>query len=193
MISRRSLLLGGATLVVPRSVLARPARLNRTILCGDSHAYVMARAFRAVARAYQQPVAVEARGGSSVRQWLVKKWMQRLLRKYPDANTVLISLGTNCTRVERPKIASDVQTLVNIVNDWHYENTDDDEVFQGTAPVWLLPPPLEMDTKYLFDAVAQCEVFSFAPGPLKLESDGIHPTDTSCYKWAQKIADTLWS
>jgi hypothetical protein len=173
-VNRRDFVFGSIALTAP----VRP--LESFVLIGDSHAYMMARAFRDVARAYDKRVAVVAHGGSSVRQWLVKKWVQReVLAKYPDATTLLISLGTNCTRVERPRLVDDIKNLV---------------LQGGRSTYWLLPPPMKMDTTYLRDAVAHWTgVFPIDPGPLPMMPDGIHVTQRGRYMWAQKIADVAWS
>jgi len=177
-ISRRSFLLGTASLIPSRGVAAPP--VDGTVLIGDSHAYMMNRAFHDVAHAYDRRVAVVAHGGSSVRQWLVKKWVQReVLAKYPDATLLLVSLGTNCTRSERPRLADDIRRLVSE---------------SGVSVSWLLPPPMKFDTTYLRDAVKQVTgVFPIDPGPLPMLRDKIHATPKGYYMWAQTIADTLWS
>jgi hypothetical protein len=177
-ISRRSFLLGSASLIPSRGGVLPP--VDGTVLIGDSHAYLMSRAFRDVAHAYDRRVGVLAHGGSSVRQWVVKKWVQRqVLAKYPDATLLLVSLGTNCTRVERPRLAADIKKLVTE---------------GGLTVSWLLPPPMKADTRYLRDAVAAVPgLFPIDPGPLPLLHDGIHATPKGYYMWAQTIADTLWS
>lgn len=176
MISRRSFLLGSASLIPSRGVTVAP--VDGTVLIGDSHAYMMARAFRDVARAYDKRATVVAHGGSSVRQWLVKKWVQReVLAKYPDATLLLISLGTNCTHVERPRLADDIRRLISEAD---------------VSVSWLLPPPMKFDTTYLHDAVkAVPDTFPIDPGPLPLR-DGVHATRQGYYTWAQTIADTIW-
>lgn len=176
---RRSFL--AAALVAPLGT-EPDARLKHPecLLLGDSEAYLMARAFRAEAKRCGVPVEVDAHGGTSVRQWLKKRWFEKSLKKHRP-RTVLISLGVNCTRVERPVLAHDAGKLVLVANDL------------DVAPVWLLPPPLRMDTRYLFDAVRATGVLAFSPGPLPLESDGVHPTTAGFEAWAGKIAETLWA
>lgn len=156
----------------------KPERVQ-DLLLGDSEAYLLARPFRAAAQAHRVPVAVEARGGSSARQWLKRGWFEAALKKH-HPSTVLISLGVNCTRVERPVLARDAGELVLIANDL------------DVAPVWLLPPPLTMDTRYLVDAVRSTEVFAIQPGPLPLWPDGTHPTPRGYELWTGTIAETLW-
>lgn len=191
MISRRSFLAGSLALAAPTST-ASPAKSEAEyVLCGDSMAYVMGPTFRAAGRAYGANVDVWAKGGSSARQWLVKKWFQRVVREHPKANILLVSLGVNCTRVERPKLAKDISTIVNLVNDLMYEEGDEPN-YRAPAIAWLLPPPLKMNTQYLRDAVAASEVFSIDPGPLPLESDGIHPTIKGVGLWVNYIAETMW-
>jgi len=171
-------------------VQAKPSEAEY-ILCGDSMAYVMGPTFRAACGAYRVRGAVWAKGGSSARQWLVKKWFQRVVREHPKASVLLVSLGVNCTRVERPKLAADISKIVNLVNDLMYDDGDEPN-YRAPSVVWLLPPPLAMDTKYLRDAVAASEVFSISPGTLPLESDGIHPTLKGVGLWVNTIAETLW-
>lgn len=173
---RRSFL---ASAIVAPLGSAPAVRSLQFLLLGDSEAYLLNRPFRAAARAYQVSVAVDPRGGSSVRQWLKRRWFERSLKRHKP-RTVLVSLGVNCTRVERPKLPRDVSELVNIAIDL------------GVHPVWLLPPPLRRDTRYLVDAVASTGVLAFSPGPLPLESDGEHPTPRGFEVWAGKIAETLW-
>jgi hypothetical protein len=185
-----------ASLLLPLPLGAEPdVRRVDYLLCGDSEAYLLARPFRAEAQRAGITVDVDARGGSSTRQWSKKKppsktsWFEKVLRKYKP-RTALISLGVNCTRVERPVLARDIQKLVLMAND------------AGVTPVWLLPPPLPMDTKYLFDAVAASEVFAYAPGPLPLQKkrnpygpgwvDDFHPTPRGFEIWARKIAEVMW-
>lgn len=192
--NRRSFLASSLALAAPVSAPAAP-KLSEAeyVLCGDSMAYVMGPTFRAAGAAYARKVDVWAKGGSSLRQWLRKKWFQRVVREHPKARVLLVSLGVNCTRVERPKLAEDVSTAVNLVNDWMYDHFEEEPDYQGSPAVaWLLPPPLRMDTRYLVDAVAKSEVFAFGPGPLPLESDGIHPTHEGVGLWVNKIAETMW-
>jgi len=114
----------------------------QALLLGDSEAYLLARPFRAAAHAYRVPVATDGRGGSSARQWLKRGWFEAALKKHRP-RTVLISLGVNCTRVERPVLARDAGELVLIANDL------------DVAPVWLLPPPLAMDNPQQSEAVSE--------------------------------------
>lgn len=171
--NRRQFFAGSIALAAPVETV------ERYVLIGDSHAYMMDRAFHDVARAYKKNVGVVAHGGSSVRQWLVKKWMEReVLARYPDTTTLLISLGTNCTRVERPELAEDIKKLV---------------LSGGRSTYWLLPPPMKFDTRYLRDAVARWTgIFPIDPGPLPMMADGIHVTWRGRYTWAGKIAETIW-
>lgn len=161
------------------SVAADAPRPPRVLLCGDSEAFMMAPAFREQARAHGVPVKVDGRGGTSARQWRKNRWLRAALKPLAPHSVVLISLGVNCTRVERPELAREVSRLVLTVND------------AGHAPAWLLPPPLKMRTDYLRAAVAASEVFSIDPGPLPL-FDGIHPTPEGFRTWAALIAHTLW-
>jgi lysophospholipase L1-like esterase len=184
--NRRSFLL---TSLVAVPLGAEPERRVEYLLLGDSEAFLLARPLRAEAKRAGVSIAVDARGGSSVRQWLKRGWFEAVLKKHRP-RTVLISLGVNCTRVERPVLARDIDELVLIAND------------MDVAPVWLLPPPLPGSTKYLFDAVAATEVFAFAPGPLPLQKvpnpygpgwvDDVHPTPEGFKTWAGKIAEMLW-
>lgn len=155
------------------------ARQLQYLLLGDSEAYLLDRPFRAAARAYQVSATTDPRGGSSVKQWLKKHWFERSLKRH-SPRTVLVSLGVNCTRVERPSLARDAGELVRVAADL------------GAEPVWLLPPPLKKDTRYLVDAVASTGVLAFSPGPLPLWPDGTHPTPRGFEIWAGKIAETLW-
>jgi lysophospholipase L1-like esterase len=178
-----------AALLAPLPLGAAPdVRRLDYLLLGDSEAYLLARPLRAEMRLAGLTFDVDARGGSSVRQWK-KKWFEKSLRKHKP-RTVLISCGVNCTRVERPVLARDVQELVLMADD------------MDVTPVWLLPPPLPANTKYLFDAVAASEVFAFAPGPLPLQKvrnpygpgwvDDVHPTPDGFKTWAREIADVMW-
>lgn len=169
-----------ASALLPFGAEAAPSEEPRFLLAGDSEAYLLARPLRAEARTHRVTLAVDARGGSSARQWLKRGWFERALARRPS-RMVLVSLGVNCTRVERPVLARDVQDLVLIAND------------RGVALCWLLPPPLKVDTRYLVDAVLSTGVFCCAPDVLPLESDGVHPTPAGCKTWAHLIADVLWS
>lgn len=162
-------------------LLSSPALAQQTpvdaLLVGDSLAYQLASRLRKAMG--QRKLAADGRGGSSTRQWRQKRWFQRDLELHPSS-VVLVSLGVNCTRVERPKLADDIGVLVDICED----------VFQRRL-LWLLPPPLKFNTQYLRDAVAEVGCPSFDPGPLPL-GDGVHPTHAGYEKWASLLVTSLW-
>lgn len=190
---RRDFLLGAAAAGVslldatPTDAKGRDAAY---VLCGDSLAYMLGPAFHEVAKQHGVPVDVVAVGGSSARQWLKKKWFEKVHREHPIAREFIISLGVNCTRVERPKLAEDVSKIVNLVNDFEYEK---DGRHYAPTPVWLLPPPLAQNCGYLYDAVQKSEVFAFSPRrEVNLLEDGIHPSSRGARAWAEDIAEVLW-
>lgn len=167
--NRRSLLL--ALLTAPiASAKAKPAD---ALLVGDSLAYQLGPRLWKAMHSHKLQLAYDGRGGSSARQWLRKGWFRQATRKHP-ADVVLVSLGVNCTKGERPKLADDIKALISL----------------SPAPViWLLPPPLRMDTTYLRSAV---QGPSFDPGTLPLESDGIHPQHKGYVRWADLLIEHLW-
>lgn len=168
--NRRSFL---ATLLATPVALAKPRVPADALLVGDSLAYQLGpRLWRAM-HERQLHLALDGRGGSSAHQWLKKGWFRRVVHNHP-ARIVLVSLGVNCTSSERPKLADEIRALIKL----------------SPAPVlWLLPPPLRMDTTYLRKAV---QGPAFDPGPLQLESDGIHPTHKGHERWAQLLVEHLW-
>lgn len=143
------------------------------LLVGDSLAYQLASRLRK--EMGTRKLAADGRGGSSTRQWRQKHWYQRAVERNPSG-VILVSLGVNCTRVERPKLADDMQALLDL----------------SPFPVlWLLPPPLKFNTQYLRDAVAKTGCKTFDPGELPLD-DGVHPTHAGYVKWASLLATSLW-
>lgn len=172
--NRRTLL---ASLLVAPAAFAEEAPVD-AVLFGDSLAYQLGPRLGKVARKRSRRAYADGRGGSSTRQWRQKQWFSHGLEQHPGL-IVLVSLGVNCTRSERPKLADDIGTLVDICED----------IFQRPL-LWLLPPPLKMSTKYLRDAVSKVGCPAFDPGPLPL-GDGIHPTDAGYQKWAEMLADHL--
>lgn len=169
--NRRSLL---ASLLVAPSLLAEEAPPVDASLFGDSLAYQLAPRLRAVAQQKDRRFYADGRGGSSTRQWRQRGWFRRGLEHHP-ATIVLVSLGVNCTHVERPKLADDIKALVELC---------------PFELLWLLPPPLKMSTDYLRDAVAKVGCPAFDPGVLPL-GDGIHPTDAGYKQWAAMLAEHL--
>lgn len=139
----------------------------------------MGPAFRRQAVDYSIIATVAAKGGSSVKQWLDQKLLKKLIVQFPKLDTFLISLGTNCWHGERPKLKEHIEALVEGINP--------DKI------VWLLPPPLGMDTQYLHDAVKATELFAIDPGPLPMLSDQIHATPHGYELWAKIIAQTIWT
>lgn len=167
--TRRSLL---AALLAAPAALAKAPPVD-ALLVGDSLAYQLGPRLAQSMRAKQRRLALDGRGGSSARQWLREGWFRRAVKQHP-ARIVLVSLGVNCTRPERPKLGDDIEALLAL----------------APAPVlWLLPPPLKMDTAYLREAMRG---EAFAPGPLPLESDGIHPTHEGHTRWAELLVARLW-
>lgn len=163
-----------STLLVAPAVAAEQKPVD-AVLLGDSLAYQLASRLRAEMKTRDRQLYAEGRGGSSTRQWRQKQWFRRALREHPGA-VVLVSLGVNCTRVERPKLADDMQALIDL----------------SPFPVlWLLPPPLKFSTQYLRDAVAKTGCKTFDPGELPL-GDGVHPTHAGYQKWASLLVTSLW-
>jgi hypothetical protein len=149
------------------------------LLLGDSLAFQLGPPLWRQAREVKQRVHVRAHGGSSARQWIQRRWVSRAASSV-RAERVLVSLGVNCTRSERPRLAQDIATIVDIIADL------------GAPTLWLLPPPLRFSTEYLVQAVSEAGVPSFAPGPLPMESDGVHPTYRGQQRWAQLLVAHLW-
>ena len=164
-----------SALLVAPAALASPAPAA-ALLVGDSLAFQLAPRLRKAMG--ERRLAADGRGGSSTRQWR-DKWFRRAVERYPGG-VVLVSLGVNCTRSERPRLAEDIGALVDVCED----------VFQRQL-LWLLPPPLKFSTKYLRDAVAEVGCSSFDPGVLPL-GDGVHPTHAGYEKWATMLVKKLY-
>lgn len=173
MIDRRGFLTAAALVASPTVSLATEE--PTTLLVGDSHAFVMERFFRAEARARGVAAEVVSHGGSSVKQWYQRRWLAGALARWPSVENVLVCLGTNCTRIERPRLGEDVRKLLGDA---------------GSREVSWLLPPYHLD--YLERAVSEAEVFAFSPGTLPLLSDGVHATPHGYELWARRIAEVEW-
>lgn len=177
MLTRRTLLLAPLVLL-PDDALAVPRA--DALLIGDSLAYQLGPRLQQRARAYARRTHTRSQGGSSTRQWVKQRWASRAVSTVRTPR-VLVSLGVNCLRAERPRLARDIALVADLIRD------------QGAEPLWLLPPPLKrLSTDYLHLAVAESEVPSFAPGSLKLEPDGVHPTVEGHRRWALLLSLHLW-
>lgn len=160
------------TLIAPYA-FAKPPELADALLVGDSLAGQLGPRLAKEAGKRGLRFLYNYRAGSSTRQWVRGRWLPKVEGPHPT-RLVLVSLGVNCTKAERPRLAADMRSLVS----------------QTTVDVlWLLPPPLKMDTDYIRKAVSGP---SFYPGELPLESDGIHPTDAGHKQWAALLAKELW-
>lgn len=180
MISRRIFV---GSLVAAMTARASPPKKVTCVLVGDSHAGYLATHFRKQARDWGVLVDVFAKPGSSVRQFLRMRWMELVRQRHPEADTIVVVLGTNCTRVERPGIGEDLRRLCAIA----------DEGGEVGRSVIALPPPMRLSTAYLTDAVKTLSVYSFEAGPLPMMSDRIHATTDGYATWADKIATVLWA
>ncbi len=148
------------------------------LLVGDSLAFGLGPALKPLAKARGVLLRVNARGGTSTRQWLRKGWLvATLVRHRPKL--LLVSLGTNCTRAERKVLGADIAKLLALVP-------------SSTRVIWLFPPPMRFSHQYLRDALGQSEVEVIEAGELKLEKDRVHPTTTANKKWARALAEKLW-
>lgn len=172
MMSRRGLL---ASMLLASPVLAGP-RIVDALLVGDSLAYELGPRLGVAMRERGRTLAVDGRGGSSTRQWFRLHWFERAIVRHPS-RVVLVSLGVNCTKSERPALRDDIAHLLEIAE------------VHGRSVLWLLPPPLRVNTNYLREAVSGR---TFFPGRLALESDGIHPTHAGHQRWARLLVDHLW-
>lgn len=194
-----------ATLLIAPYAFSKPPEIADALLVGDSLAGQLGPRLAKEATARGKKFLYNFRAGSSTRQWARGKLLERVLRQHLT-RVVLISLGTNCTRVERPKLHTDVR---NVLAQANIEKRSGKMVKIITTPVlWLLPPPLKFDTEYIRKAVAgryvdhgRCRRLlvageelprPFFPGKLPLESDGIHPTDAGHKQWAALLAKELW-
>lgn len=161
-------------MLVAPVAMAAPTPVS-ALLVGDSLAFQLGP--RLAKAMNPKRLAFDAKGGSSARQWLREGWFRRAVERHPSALT-LVSLGVNCTKSERPKLAAAIEALASLVK--HGEL------------VWLLPPPLRFDTQYLRDAVVEAGVTAIEAGPLPLESDGVHPTFRGHELWATALVEALW-
>jgi len=173
-----------ATLLLAPYAFSKPPELADALMVGDSLCGQLAPRFAKEATARGKKFLYNYRAGSSTRQWLLRGWFKQVVAAHP-ARIVLVSLGTNCTRAERPGLRKDmfdVQTQCRRT----YENGE-----RGAMPIlWLLPPPLKFSTDYIWKAVGKIPFFF--PDKLPLESDGIHPTDAGHKQWAALLAKELW-
>lgn len=171
-----------ATLLAAPFAFGRPPEVADVLLLGDSLAGQLGWRFAKEATARGKRFLYSFRPGSSTKQWLHHDWFEQKIKQHP-AKCVLVSLGVNCTRSERPKLAHHIRILYTLVP-------------KATSVVWLLPPPLKQSTKYLTDAVEKVregrDLVVFSPGALPLESDGIHPTDAGHKQWAKLLAERIW-
>lgn len=175
--SRRGIL---AALLTSAAVVAAAPKLD-ALLVGDSLAYQLGpRLGPAMAKLDpRRRLALDGRGGTSAREWLRKGWFRRALDTHPTG-LVLVSLGVNCVRQERPKLARDVEDLAELAG--------------SRRVLWLLPSsagylfPLD----YAHEAVRAAGVELCIFPVLPLESDRVHLTDTSNKKLAGLLVERLW-
>ena len=177
MISRRGILAG--LLAAPLAPAA--PRVVDALLVGDSLAYQLGPRL-GVAMGRLDPrrrLALDGRGGSSAREWLRKGWFRRALERHA-APIVLVSLGVNCVRQERPKLAGDVEALLEFARD--------------RRVLWLLPSSegYRFSLAYAHDAVRDAGAELFVPPVLELESDRVHFTHRGNERLSELLVGQLW-
>lgn len=168
-LTRRSLL----AVLLASPVMAAPAPPD-VLLVGDSLAYQLGPRL-AKALPEGKRLAYDGRGGTSARQWLKLNWFRRALLRH-EAQIVLVSLGVNCIRSERPVLKDHVSELRALAAD--------------RRCIWLLPPPLRFNTDYIRAATEGGETFD--PGALSMESDRIHPSHAGHKQWAKLIVEHIY-
>lgn len=179
-VNRRTLLKLPLLALLPVTSIAAPADPD-ALLVGDSHAFQLGPRLARAARARGRTVATSARGGSSARQWLELGWYRRAVERYPDAGWVFASLGTNCVKQERKRLAADLARLAAI-----------------RPLALLLSPTRSFDVSYITHAVVEATSegapITVIPHPaeLELEHDLVHATDKGLRRWAELIAAGAW-
>lgn len=176
MISRRGLLAGLVT-----APLASAAPKVDALLVGDSLAYQLGPRL-AVTMSKLTPrrrLALDGRGGSSTREWFRKGWFRRALERH-SAELVLVSLGVNCTKSERARLARDVESLL--------------ELAAGRRLLWLLPSSdgYRFSLDYAHAAVRETGAELCIFPVLPLESDRVHLTHRGNERLAALLAGQLW-
>ncbi len=147
------------------------------LLVGDSLAFQLGYRLGPLLRSDGRAFTADGRGGTSAHQWLRLGWFKKAFRQ--KHRVVLVSLGTNCTRVQRPALGRTFSRLKEIAE------------ARGKRMILLFPPPLSMSTDYIETAVRESGVETFRIGKLPMDRSGIHPTHEGHVKWAKEIATWL--
>lgn len=164
-------------LALPLVAGGAPAPVSALVL-GDSLAFQFGPRLAKVLRRRGHRMALDAQGGSSARQWLRTGRFRKAVEAHPT-RALLVFLGVNCLRSERPRLAADIGALAALAR----------------SPVcWLLPSRegYRFSIDYLYAAVEEAGVSRFASPPLPLESDRVHLTSGSNERLAVLVADRFW-
>lgn len=151
----------------------------RTLLVGDSLAFMLSPALKAAGKRFGQVVATQARGGTTTAQWLKEGWFKKALASRPE--TVLVSLGTNDWQWDM--FPERVGRLVQLAHDRKVE------------VVWLISP-VKRKAKRIRPVIEQSASdfrHDASVLDLEMEKDRIHPTYRGIKVWADALASFLWS
>ena len=160
----RSLPAASMSPLVPRS--------SNVLLVGDSLAVGLAKTFREAATQAGYRPAVDARSGTSTKQWV--RWLGQVIEKH-NPGLVVVSLGTNDGvqgEIDRGTFRAIVQTVVA----------------RGATVVWLCPPAVDKAKVKSIESVRDIinseapNVFHSERLPLKL-LDGIHASGADYRRW----------
>lgn len=142
---------------------------DRILLIGDSLAVGLSASMRKLCQDAQVQFAAMAKEGTNITQWSA--------REYPDADVVLVSLGTNDMKMsdplsERPKLDLLLQKL------------------KATSKrvVWIAPPPMPFPDRgvraMLAEATSAAGIEVFPSVDVPRGPDKIHPTAAGYAGWA---------
>ena len=161
-----------------KQCFAQPKRAD-VLLVGDSLAFGLGPPLKKLSKARGHEVIVNARGGTTARQWLGEHWFAATLARHRP-EVLLVSLGTNCRRPERPVFGDDVAGLLALVP-------------EETRVIWLFPPSsMWFSTQYIRDGLAKNAVEVIEAGALQLNKDRVHPTIRGNLRWARALVSKLW-
>jgi hypothetical protein len=160
------------------SLTAQAAKPQRhALIIGDSEAC----AVYPYARTMGDQVSVECTKSTRV-EWWAEGRFQQALDKHPDADTVVVFLGTNDYYDTR---APDVKPILDAVSNRHLAC-----VWAGNTPVhgrkhWPINEMLRAAV------VPTCSYFDTEAAGIQLLPDEVHPTPEGAAKWIRKVWSAL--
>ena len=147
---------------------------EKTLIIGDSEAAHVCH-FTSYVQQRNEVISCEFKGGTTIQNWFGKR-LDDALDKHPDADTVVIFLGTN--NIGR-KTTLDVSPLTDRL--------------KGKKCIWVGPPAVN-GYKWKFNQllrdnvlkVSNCKYFNSEDVRLHLP-DGYHPDGASNILWLQEV------